>query len=194
MPEHRDLTGAELHEPKGADDVATENKMHYLADGAGSGVWKHGGGSVHGEMTIVGNATPEVIPTAVDATLSTDTDYTKIITGWTAGHEELITFSTDKLVCAVDGSYEVHFWCDILFPTANQRVGIKYSINDGTPYSVRKLITVSASTGDTLNLAGSGVLSGLSAGDSISMYIASDKAGDLTVEEAGLFVKLLDQD
>jgi len=193
MPEHKDLTGAELHEPKGIDAVTTENKMVYLADGAGSGGWFHHGGSVHGEMIIVNNTIPEVMPTALDTTLNTDSEYTKIITGWTAGHEELVTFSTDKLIVSVAGTYELHFWADILFPTAAQRCGIKYVINDTIPYSTRKLVTVSTSIGDVLNISGVGVIPGLSVGDSLSIYIATDKAGDLTIEEAGFFLKLLDQ-
>jgi len=194
MPEHKDLTGAELHEPKGVADVTTEANMMFYADGLGSGSWRHHGGSVHGEMIIVNNIIPEVTPTALDTTLNTDSEYTKIITGWSGGHEALITFSTDKMVVGVAGNYELHFWADVLFPTANQRCGIKYAINDTIPYSIRKLITVSSSIGDTLNISGSGILTGLSAGDSISVYIATDKAGDPTVEEAGMFIKLIDAD
>lgn len=37
MPLHKDLTGADLHEPKGAD-AASANTV-YIADGAGSGGW-----------------------------------------------------------------------------------------------------------------------------------------------------------
>lgn len=37
MSVHKDLTGADLHEPKGAD-TATAGKV-YVSDGAGSGVW-----------------------------------------------------------------------------------------------------------------------------------------------------------
>ena len=37
MAQHKDLTGAELHEPKGADS-ATAGSV-YVADGAGSGSW-----------------------------------------------------------------------------------------------------------------------------------------------------------
>lgn len=35
---HKNLTGSDLHEPKGVD-VATANKV-YVSDGAGSGVWQ----------------------------------------------------------------------------------------------------------------------------------------------------------
>lgn len=39
MALHKDLTGAELHEPKGADS-ASEGDV-YVADGAGSGTWEN---------------------------------------------------------------------------------------------------------------------------------------------------------
>ena len=192
MPEHKDLTGVDLHEPKG---VATADaKQMYFADGAGSGNWLHHGGSCHGEMVIEGNTVATVTPyPPADATLNTDTDFVKITPLWIAGHAELVTFSTDELIVGVSGSYEVHFWCDIKIPAANQRVAIKYAVNDSTPYSTRKLVVVSASTNDTLNLAGSGIIGPLTAGDTISIYIATDKAGDPIVEEAGLLIKLLDQ-
>ena len=193
MPEHKDLTGSDLHEPKGIELVTTDAKMIYFADGAGSGEWRHHPGSVHGEMVIESNTTAEVTPTAVDASLATDSDYTKIITGWTSGHEELITFNTDELVVSIPGSYEIHFWADILLPSNNQKVGIKYAVNDTAPYSIRKLITNSSSAGDIVNVAGSGVVGPLSASDTISVFIATDLAGDPTVLEGGLFVKLLDQ-
>lgn len=38
MPLHKDLTGAELHEPKGIDS-ATSNEV-YVSDGLGSGAWQ----------------------------------------------------------------------------------------------------------------------------------------------------------
>ena len=36
---HSALTGAELHEPKGADTA--QNRQIYLSDGAGSGNWRY---------------------------------------------------------------------------------------------------------------------------------------------------------
>lgn len=38
MPSHADLTGADLHEPKGADSASLDTV--YVADGAGSGAWQ----------------------------------------------------------------------------------------------------------------------------------------------------------
>ena len=191
MPEHRDLTGAELHEPKGIE-IAPQHTV-YESDGAGSGNWVYGVGAVHAEMVIESNATPEVVPTAVDGTLNTDSDYTKIITGWTSGHVHNMSFNTDELVVEIAGSYEIHAWFDISLPSNNQKVGIKYAINDTTPYSTRKLITNSSSAGDIVNVAGSAMILNLGIGDTISVYTATDLAGDPTIIDGGLLIKLLDQ-
>ncbi len=193
MAEHKDLTGSDLHEPVGIELVTTEAKMVYLADGAGSGDWTHHGGSVHGEMVLESNAITTVCPTAADATLNTDTDYAKVVAGWTAGHLENVTLNADELVVSIAGSYEIHFWANILVPATNQSVAIKYAVNDTTPYSTRKLILHSASAGDIANLAGSGIVGPLSVGDTLSIYIATDLVGDPTVVESGLLIKLLDQ-
>jgi hypothetical protein len=191
MPEHKDLTGSDLHEPKGIE-IAPQHTV-YEADGAGSGNWVYAVSSVHAEMIIESNVTPEVVPTAVDITLATDSDYTKLITGWTAGHVLNMTFNSDELVIAIDGTYEIHAWFNILLPSNNQKVAVKYAINDTAPYSVRKLITNSSSAGDIVSFSGSAFAPGLVAGDTLSVYIATDLAGDPTVLEGGLMAKLLDQ-
>ncbi len=121
--EHKDITGANLHEPKGVA-TASVGKV-YVADGAGSGTWDFakppgtlaaaagevyvsdgaGGGSYeiltpessYGEMYIQGNASATAI-----ATVST---LTKITAGLTAGPLDGFTFSTDHLVVADSGEY-----------------------------------------------------------------------------------------
>ena len=189
MPEHNTLTGADLHEPKGVA-TATAGQI-YIADGAGSGTWLNNGWNTHGLMHIIGNSTAEVTPTAVDPTLATDSDYTKVITGWTTGHVEGITFNTDELVVPVAGEYEIHGWANISIPANNQKVALKYAINDATPYSSQRLIGTSAAAGDVINVSGASIVT-LSASNTISLYIATDKVGDPTILEAGILVKLLD--
>ena len=189
MSEHSTLTGGDLHEPKG---VATANAGDiYIADGLGSGAWKQTGFSVHGEMVIINNTTAETTPTAVDATFNTDSDYAKVVTGWTAGHLDLITFNIDELVIPTAGDYEIHAWADIQLPSNNQKVAIKYAINDTTPYSSRKLIATSGAANDIVNVAGSAYVSGLIVSDTISIYIATDKATDPIILEAGIVCKLI---
>lgn len=121
--QHKDITDANLHEPKGV--VAAAAGEVYIADGAGSGAWGFvkppgtaaatagqvyvsdgvGGGayqslvldSTYGEMYIQGNATATAIATV-------DT-LTKITAGLTAGSLSGITFSTDHLVAPASSKY-----------------------------------------------------------------------------------------
>lgn len=190
MPEHKDLTGADLHEPKGVDSASAGQV--YVADGLGSGVWHYNGWHIHGQMLIVNNTTAEVTPTAADATLNTDSDYTKIITGWSAGHTDGgVTFSTDELIVPLAGEYKLSTFLGISLPSNNQKVGIKYAINDSTPYSLSKFVATAASAGDYINVSGCTIVT-LAANDTVGLYIATDLAGDPTVLEAGLMIELLD--
>lgn len=50
MPRHQDMTGSDLHEPKGVD-AASANTV-YLANGSGSGTWSKVTSSAIGTTTI----------------------------------------------------------------------------------------------------------------------------------------------
>lgn len=190
MPEHKDLTGADLHEPKGVDTAAAGQV--YVADGLGSGTWHYNGWHVHGQMLIVNNTTAEVTPTAADATLNTDSDYTKIITGWSAGHVDGgVTFNTNELIVPIAGEYKLSMFMGMSLPSNNQKVGVKYAINDATPYSLSKFVATAAAAGDYVNLAGCTIVT-LAANDTVSLYLATTLAGDPTVLEAGMMLELLD--
>ena len=121
--EHKDITDANLHEPKGVA-AAAAGKV-YVSDGAGSGTWDFakppgtlaapagqvyvsdgaGGGSyqtltpesTYGEMYIQSNA--------VATTISTVSTLTKITAGLAAGPLDGVTFSTDHLVIVESGKY-----------------------------------------------------------------------------------------
>ena len=188
--EHTTITDPYIHEPKGVSTAS--DRQIYVADGAGSGDWKSSHLNVHGDIVVIDSSTATVVPAAADATLSTDSDYRKVTAGWTAGHVEGITFNVDEIVVPVDGGYEVQFWADILVPKNNNFVAIKYAINDTTPYSLRKIVSQSTTVSDYLNMFGAGIVTPLSAGDTISIYIAATQADSLIVQEAGLLVKLLD--
>lgn len=188
--EHKDIADPYIGEPKGAS-TATAGQV-YKANGSGSGVWSDTAFNVHGDMIIESGTTGIVTSAAADATLNTDSDYVKITGDWSVGHVDGITFNTDELVVPVAGGYEVFFWADILVPKNNNFIGIKYAINDTTPYSTRKIISQSNTTNDYLNMFGAGIVTPLAATNTISMYIASTQADSLIVQEAGLVVKLLD--
>jgi len=190
MPtEHVDILDPEIHEPKGV--AAAADHEIYIANGAGSGAWTKNLMTTHGDMIITSNVTATVTAAAADTTLATDSDYVKIIAGWTLAHGEGITLNVDEMVVPEDGDYFISFWADVKTPKNNNFVGIKYAINDTAPYSSRKIIAQSTTVNDYLNVAGMGIVVSLNANDTISMYIASTQADSLIVQEAGLVAFLL---
>lgn len=177
-----------IPEPKGTDTAAVDEM--YVADGAGSGAWKANIQGNHGEMVITNNASPTAVIAAADSTLNTDSDYAKITANWALSHALGVSFSTDKMVCAVTGDYIVSFWAAIKIPSTNNFIGVKYAINDTTPYSSQKIVSQSSTTNDYRNVFASGMAT-LTAGDTVSVYVAGSKSDNLIVEEAGLQLTLL---
>lgn len=124
---HSGLTGANLHEPKGASSAAANTV--YVANGAGSGTWQktkaasqNSDGAAdgyvltsdgangaayeapvsftHGQMSVNGNSTATAI-----ATLGT---YVAVAEGTPASSElSGITFSTDHLIIPTTGVYKI---------------------------------------------------------------------------------------
>lgn len=76
MAEHRSLTGASIHEPKGAD-VASANQV-YVADGAGSGSWTN---YVSGFSNIVEVTSASDFPAAVGGFIVPEADTLYYISG-----------------------------------------------------------------------------------------------------------------
>lgn len=186
--EHKDITEPNIHEPKGAS-TANSGQV-YTADGLGSGNWKYTSNSCHGEMSIINNATATAVVAAVDPTLNTDTDYVKVTAGWGAPHLHNVTFNIDELVVSVSGHYDISFWSSIKIPAINNFIGIKYAVNDSAPYSLQKIVSQSTTANDYRNLSGHGAID-LTAGDTLSVYIAGSKTDNLVIEEAGLSIILL---
>jgi hypothetical protein len=177
-------------QPVGAD-TATEGEV-YVSDGAGGGSWQNRG-NIHGEMVIKGFTSALTLTASSDSTLDTDSDYIKVTAPsmWEAGVLGGVTFNADELVVPVDGIYEVNFWAAIETSVTNTLVGIKYSINDSTPYSDRKILSKSKVAGDVETVTALGYVSGLTASDTLSFYIAADTNTNVTIKEAGVTLKLL---
>lgn len=64
MPLHRDLTGAELHEPKGVESALSGTV--YVANGSGSGVWSNLGGNRVTLTTLTSEGGNLTIPTGAN--------------------------------------------------------------------------------------------------------------------------------
>lgn len=64
MPLHKDLTGAELHEPKGVESALSGTV--YVADGSGSGSWTNLGGDRVTLTTLTSEGGNLTIPTGAN--------------------------------------------------------------------------------------------------------------------------------
>lgn len=187
--EHVDIADPDIHEPKGVAS-ATAGDI-YVADGAGSGAWKPHSWAYYGEMIINTGTTGVAVTAAADATLNTDSDYTKYNVDWASGTLDNITFSTDKLQVPIAGVYYLTFWCTIKIPNNNNYVGVKYSVNDSTPYSTRKIATRSTAANDYRSMSGHGVVT-LAANDTVSLYIAGTVSDTPVITDGGLVIALVD--
>jgi len=170
-------------------DAATAGQT-FVADGAGGGAFEDGN-NIHGEMIITNNLVASAIPLAVDGTLNTDSDYVKVTGNWTAGHLNGITFNVDELVVPVTGHYEIALWASFEIAVTSTLIGVKYAINDVTPYSTRKILAKSKTVSDINNIFGTAIGVDLTVGDTLSIYVAADKATNVIGREVGLTVKLL---
>ena len=102
MPQHSELTGADLHEPKGVDS-APANTV-YVSDGVGSGSWTQIPASAVDSSTVknlnkqwvsvrigdLASAAVVVVPVPVNATLLSANS---CITGAISGGDSVLTFS-----------------------------------------------------------------------------------------------------
>jgi hypothetical protein len=187
--EHKNISDAELHEPKGVAS-ALEGTV-YVADGDGSGAWgsppvNHSGEL--GELYIVDGSTA--------FTLQAASAYSKLNPSgeWTAGASNVVTLSTTgEITLTGAGVYLVSFWVVFTTPSLAASTGydFKYAIN-GTPNG--RILTVKkySNGADTLSTSATGFVTA-TAGDVLSVHVAGDGTSsetNITVRDAGLQVLL----
>ena len=186
--QHASIPDAQLHEPKGVAGAAS-GKV-YLADGAGSGVWKYPAGGAYGEIYISSGSTAFALAAA--------SAYSKLDPGndWDDnGHLNMtLSGNTGEITALVPGTYMLSFWAS--FATAALAAGtayfFKYAINGSVG---TRLIGVQKNTAgvDVINVSAQGIVT-LAANDIISMYAAGDgtsSSTNITVQESGLNAFLL---
>jgi len=184
--QHKDITEANLHEPKGVSTASTGEV--YFADGSGSGAWAAIPiATEFGEIYIEGGSTSFTVPAASAYAVLNPT------AEWVEGNKNIVTTTPASgiLILTTAGTYAISFWCT--FTTAalasNLQYYFKYAL-DGTP-AARKL-TVQKNTGnaDTLNCSASGILVA-TAGQTLGIHVAGDATTSntaITVLDAGLNV------
>ena len=187
--QHRDITGDNIHEPKGAS-TALDGQV-YRADGTGSGDWMFPAGHAYGELYIAGGVTSQTLPSSSNtAKLNPTGEWT------TNGNSNVTLDATNGQITVLQaGEYSLDFW--ICFTTASLASGTKYYFHyavNGTP-SARKVILQKHTSGvDILTVSASG-FTALAANDVVSMYVGGDGTSSstaITPLEAGLSLSLID--
>ena len=196
MPDHNILTGTALHEPK---DVATAaaNKV-YVTDGGGSGSFKLNSPAAqhHARTIIVNNAVVTPITLAGDSTLHTPADFVSVSSLYTPAVSPGnigITVSNGTFTATVDGIYQGVGWMSIKSNTNSALIGIAPMLN-GTAVVTGEPITKSLAKtmGDTSTVTGFGFFP-LTAGDTLSLSVASNITNDLTVIESDFVLQLVQE-
>ena len=223
--EHVNLTGADIHEPRGLAAVSSADRV-YKSNGSGSGTWTQldgdelsstdatvgqilvadgangvswadAGGITYGEMAVINNTDVLAVSAVADTTFNTDSQYIKIDTGlWAGGPENGVTFnSSGYLEVSISGTYQLSAWLSASLSTAGSNVfAIKFSTDDtnGT-LSPRKLKRQSNNADDIGSLGATAVVE-LTAGNKVSLWVACDASGNLTLHDAGVTLILLAAD
>jgi len=163
-----------------------------VSDGALSGAFQNSMYNTHGQMVIVGNTTAKTLVAAADATLNTDTDYSKL-TGasapWANQYSDGVTFATDHITLVNAGYYMVSFWASFLIASNNNFIGFKYALD--STLSTQKIVTQSATLNDRRNISATSIIGPVTANQQLSMYIAGTIGTNVTMTDCGLMVAYL---
>ncbi len=181
--QHSSLSLTELHEPKGIS-AASDGDV-YVADGAGSGDWQ--------AAIAYGN----IYSSSSDSvTISTIGTTAKKFEGFAQDGEAsgmTIDASSDTITVVTSGVYKVDFKTSFA-TVANADSGLYEFVLrvDGVATHVESSRNLSG-TDDTGSLSMSGLVS-LSAGEDVTIYVASDNgsdADDISVVSSSLTLRLL---
>lgn len=187
---HSELSGSQLHEPKGVSG-ATSGQV-YIADGSGSGTWTTQAGASYGGICLNDGAGSDTL-----GTIGTTAKQFTVFTDDMTSSGVVPDSTTDKdLVVGDSGTYLVSF--SIIFGISAAGDAGTYQfrlrVNGSEPTSPRNLgtrqtITASATTRGC-NFSGYATLV---ASDSLTVWIESDEAGntdDIIVYECQLTAEL----
>lgn len=139
----------------------------------------------YGQRAITGNSTVTAVTAAVDATLSTNSDYIQITGIFNAtpdGENSGITQQTNTFTIALAGIYRIEVWASVMTSVNNTQLALKFGI-DGAIGLGRRPKLFLRNTGEVHTLSAFGYHH-FDAGDVISLWVASDKSCNLTFNDA----------
>jgi len=189
--QHSELTGDQVHEPKG---IATaELGQVYIANGSNSGVWKFPSGFAYGELFITEGATPQTLLAASASNKLNPTGE------WTRNGNSNITVTPadGTLTILQGGEYSLTFYTT--FTTASIASGSEYRFYYAVNgvHSTRNTFVRKTTNGvETLHCSASG-LATFATNDVVSMYVKGGTTSSgtaITIVEAGFNCILIQPD
>lgn len=116
------------------------------------------------------------------------------VAGFSLERAKEITFASNELTLPSDGTYTVNIgWAAFRHSTNQSTVGFVLGIERAGQiiFSQRPTSSKVPNGGDLENIAGGGTLDAL-AGDKLSVWLASDNTGTVTVPNANLTVQMIE--
>jgi len=218
---HKNLTGTNIHEPKGLSTVSASNYVYFsdgagggawaapditnissgstpadyvfIADGSGGTDWAPGGGAIYGELQVATNSTAQTLTLSAD--LDVDTNYVRVnaTSLWSDGESEGVTLDATNafMTIATAGLYEVSFWASFENDTNSSLTAFKYSIDDTTSNLSTRRLTRKTGTGGDIGSIAASGFVNLIVGAKLSLWVAASAACDVTIVDGGVTVTLL---
>jgi len=201
MPDIRTLVSSEIHEPKHISNTTSADAGKVITPlSGGESVLRNltpeevGVKFVYGEAALDANTTSFAIPAATDATLYTTSDYVQLNAvrepGVYLDHANGVTFNstTNGLTVPIDGDYRIAFWMNVVSDTNNTKLGVKAKENgDWCNFTVKQDIVA---TGRVQNISGE-IITDMVNGNEVTLWMASDKTADITIQDMRFYVELL---
>lgn len=147
---------------------------------------------IFGQRTVTNNTTTTPKTAAVDPTLVSNSDYTQLTGIFTAlpdGIVSGVTQQTNGMLIGTTGPYEIKLWSSFTSSVNNTNVAFKFAVN-GAISLVRRPRARVGTTGDRVAVAAHGYVN-LTAGDVVTLWVASDQTANITIEDAVFSVTYL---
>lgn len=141
----------------------------------------------YGFIAISGNTDPIAKVEAIDPTLNTTSDYSQVTGIWDTppyGANNGITQNTASLTINRTGPYKVDFWCSLTSSVTDTNCAFRFAVN-GVIAVDRKPWAKVGTSSDRIGVSGCGIHE-FTSGDIVTLWIASDKTTNITINDAVL--------
>lgn len=222
MPDHRYALSAEVHEPKHITSTSTADTGKVITPSASvSGVSELrnltpaevgingpadvGVQFVYGEAAIDANTAVTPVTAATSTDLYNTADYSQLVSnastatpsvvvaGMYEDHSNEAAFDPVDytLIPTVSGDYRIDFWANVKSSVANTKLGFKAKLNGAWANFTVKSDVKDADR--SANIHGN-IITTIQAGSPVSLWIASDKTADVTIQDMRFFIQLIKAD